>query len=64
MTPPNETPRKPEQDKRLEDILQTVRSIDRNVGSILERLNDHFDDNSSGPVWSKDYDTYLDDNDY
>ena len=64
MTPPKENPREPEPDKRLESILQTVRSIDRNVENILEKLNEHFDDTSIEPVWAKDYDMYLNGNDY
>ena len=64
MTPPKENPRESEPDKRLESILQTVRSIDRNVESILEKLNEHFDDASNEPIWAKDYDMYLNGNDY
>lgn len=64
MTPPKENPREPEPDKRLESILKTVRSIDHNVESILEKLNEHFDDNAIEPVWAKDYDMYLNGNDY
>jgi hypothetical protein len=31
------------QDSKLESILHTVRSIDRNVESILDTMKDHFD---------------------
>jgi hypothetical protein len=63
MTPPKENQREPKPDKRLESILQTVRSIDRNVENILEKLNEYFDDTPIEPVWAKDYDMYLNGND-
>ena len=62
MTPQDETPRTTECGKRLENILQTVKSIDRNVEEILEKLSDYFDDHPVEPVWSKDYDMYLNGN--
>jgi hypothetical protein len=64
MTPPKENQREPEPDKRLESILKTVRSIDHNVESILEKLNEYFDDTALEPAWAKDYDMYLNGNDY
>ena len=62
MTPQDETPRTTECGKRLESILQTVKSIDRNVEEILDKLNDYFDDEAPEPAWSKDYDMYLNGN--
>ena len=62
MTPQDETPQRTECGKRLENILQTVKSIDRNVEKILEKLNDYFDDELPEPAWSKDYDMYLNGN--
>ena len=62
MTPQDETPQRTECGKRLENILQTVKSIDRNVEKILEKLNDYFDDEPPEPAWSKDYDWYLNGN--
>ena len=62
MTPPEENLREPDCAKRLENILQTVKSIDRNVEEILDKLKDYFDDEPPEPVWSKDYDWFLNGN--
>jgi hypothetical protein len=43
MTAQDENNHEVEQDSRLERILQTVKSIDRNVEEIREKLTERFD---------------------
>ena len=56
MTPQDENDWAVEEDSRLESILQTVKSIDRNVEDIREKLTEHFD-RSSYEDW--DIDAYF-----
>ena len=51
MTEQDEPQREGEKDTRLEDILRTVSSIDRNVDAILDRLSEHLDSDSYNPYW-------------
>jgi len=62
MTAQDENNQQVEQDDRLERILQTVRSIDRNVEEILERLGEHFEQDKYDPAWNSS--GCLNDNDY
>ena len=39
-------------DKRLEDILRTVRSIDEKADEILDTLNEHLNGDKYDPVWN------------
>ena len=52
MTPPDKTTRS--RDAVLEQILDTVVSIDRNVQEILDRVGDHIDDLRYASHWDSD----------
>jgi len=62
MTAQDENNQQVEQDDRLERILQTVRSIDRNVEEIREKLGEHFEQDKFDPAWNGS--GYLNENDY
>ena len=46
----------------VEDILETVQSIDKNVEDILDRLSDHFEASHYRTNWG--HDDYTDTTDY
>jgi hypothetical protein len=62
MTTRNENSREVEQDSLLEKILQTVRSIDRNVEEIHDTLSEDYDAESYGDELNLD--EYLNENGY
>jgi hypothetical protein len=49
MTPENTS--QPDRERVLEEILDTVESIDKNVEEILDRLSDHFEDQRYHREW-------------
>jgi hypothetical protein len=54
MTAQNKNSSEVEKDDRLEGILQTVKSIDRNVEEILDKLADRFDSEVYEPHWDEE----------
>ena len=60
MTAQNENGQEAEENSRLARLLGTVKSIDKNVEEIREKLDEAFD--SDG--YEDDLDEYLDGNDY
>jgi hypothetical protein len=51
MTPPYEQ-NPSSTDKRLEDILRTVRSIDGKVDEVLDTLNEHLNRDKYDAIWN------------
>ena len=47
---------------RLESILKTVKSIDRNVEEILDTVSEHFEAQEYDPSW--EHDDYLESHGY
>lgn len=61
MTPQEKHSKENEKNERLKHILETARSIERHVEEILERLNEYLEEDTFDPLWARDYDEFLPD---